>query len=273
MKEAAAAVEIDRVSHAFEGRPVVAGLSFQVPGGSFFTLIGPNGSGKTTLLKLILNLLPLQQGRIRIMGRTLSSHTAGELARIMAYVPQQAPGAFAFTVFQIVMMGRAPHLGWLGIESVKDRELAGQSMRMAGVDHLAERRLDQLSGGEQQRVLIARAICQQPRILLLDEPTAALDLAHQVRIMDLMERLRNEQGITIVMVSHDLNLAAMYADHVLLLDRGHAAGLGAPRAVLAYDLLEKVYGCALLVDQSPLGDYPRVHLVPGRYLGLSKDQP
>jgi iron complex transport system ATP-binding protein len=261
-----AAVEVDRLSHAFENRRVLVDLSFQVPAGCFFTVIGPNGSGKTTLLRLLLHLLPARQGRIRIMSEALASYSAGRLARMMAYVPQQAPATFAFTVYQIVMMGRAPHLGWLGLESARDRELAGQSMALAGVDHLADRRLDQLSGGEQQRVLIARAICQQPRILLLDEPTASLDLAHQVRIMDLMERLRNEQGMTIIMVSHDLNLAAMYADQILLLDRGHPAGLGDPHTVLAYELLEKAYGCTLLVDKSPIGDYPRVHLVPGRYL-------
>lgn len=261
------AIEVDRLGHAFEGRPVLTDLRFQVPAGCFFTIIGPNGSGKTTLLKLILRLLPLQNGSIRIMSRAMSAYSAGELARTMAYVPQIAPSTFAFTVAQVVTMGRAPHLGWLGLESDADQRLARQAMHMAGIDHLSARRLDQLSGGEQQRVFIARAICQQPRILLLDEPTAALDLAHQVRVMDLMERLKNEQGITIVMVSHDLNLAAMYADRVLLLDKGHLAGLGDPGDVLSYDLLEKVYGCPLLVDKSPLGEYPRVHLVPGRYLG------
>ncbi|RJQ65221.1 MAG: ABC transporter ATP-binding protein [Desulfobacteraceae bacterium] len=266
------AVDVNRLSHAFEGRPVLTDLRFQVPAGCFFTIIGPNGSGKTTLLKLILRLLPLQNGRIEIGSKEISRYTARDLARTMAYVPQSAPSAFAFTVFEIVLMGRAPHLGWLGLESDADRQQSRQAMAMAGIAHLSERRLDQLSGGEQQRVFIARAICQQPKILLLDEPTAALDLAHQVRVMDLMERLRREQGITVIMVSHDLNLAAMYADRVLLLDRGYLAGLGPPRSVLSYDLLEKVYGCTLLVDRSPLGDYPRVHLVPGRYLEQQRGQ-
>jgi iron complex transport system ATP-binding protein len=159
----------------------------------------------------------------------------------------------------------------LGLESAADLEIARGAMAVAGVDHLAQRRLDQLSGGEQQRVLIARAICQQPRLMLLDEPTAALDLSHQVRVMDLMERLKTEKGITIVMVSHDLNLAAMYADLVVLLDKGCIAGMGTPQAVLDFELLEKVYGCPLLVDKSPLGEYPRIHLVPGRYLGKVKE--
>ena len=184
----------------------------------------------------------------------------------MAYVPQSVPVTFAFTVLQVVMMGRAPHLGMLGFEGEQDLTLAREAMQLAGVAHLADRRLDQLSGGERQRVFIARAICQQPEIMLLDEPTAALDLAHQVRVMDLMARLKTEQGMTVVMVSHDLNLAAMYADRLLLLDRGRLAGIGPPAEVLRFDLLERVYGCTLLVDKSPLGDYPSVHLVPGRYL-------
>jgi len=260
------AVAVENLGHAFDGRTVLAELSFAVPAGCFFTIIGPNGSGKTTLLKLLVGLLRPQTGGIALLGRALHAHSARQLAQTMAYVPQSVPATFAFTVQQVVLMGRAPHLGLLGLEGAADLELARDAMRLADVAHLAGRRLDQLSGGEQQRVFIARAICQQPKILLLDEPTAALDLAHQVAVMDLMERLKREQGITIVMVSHDLNLAAMYADQILLLDQGRLAGLGPPAAVLDFALLEKVYGCPLLVDQSPLGDYPRVHLVPGRYL-------
>ncbi|MFZ1984903.1 MAG: ABC transporter ATP-binding protein [Desulfatitalea sp.] len=261
-----AAVEVENLSHAFDGRTVLEELSFPVPAGCFFTIIGPNGSGKTTLLKLMVGLLGPRTGRVAVLGRSIDTYTARQLARTIAYVPQNVPLTFAFTVGQVVLMGRAPHLGLLGLEGESDLRLAREAMALADVAHLADRRLDQLSGGEQQRVFIARAICQQPKILLLDEPTAALDLSHQVAVMDLMERLKTHQGITIVMVSHDLNLAAMYADLILLLDKGRLAGLGAPREVLDFALLEKVYGCPLLVDKSPLGDYPRVHLVPGRYL-------
>ena len=261
------AVKAQSIGHAFNGQAVLSELTFQVPSGAFFIIIGPNGSGKTTLLKLMTGLLAVQNGQLLVLSRPIGDYTARELARRMAYVPQTVPITFGFSVMQVVMMGRAPHLGMLGFESEQDRELAREAMRLAGVDHLAERRLDQLSGGEQQRVFIARAICQQPAIMLLDEPTAALDLSHQVRVMDLMARLKAEQGVTVVMVSHDLNLAAMYADHLLLLDRGRLAGSGTPHDVLRFDLLEKVYGCPLLVDKSPLGDYPIVHLVPGRYLG------
>lgn len=266
-----AALEVDHLNHTFADRPVLTDVAFQVAPGRFCIIIGPNGSGKTTLLKLMVGLLPLKKGRIAVMELAIGGYSAGRLAQIMAYVPQNVPQTFGFTVFEVVLMGRAPHLGWLGMEGDIDLEIARHAMAMAGVDHLARRRIDQLSGGERQRVFIARAICQQPRMMLLDEPTAALDLAHQVRVMDLMERLKNEQGITVVMVSHDLNLAAMYADQVVLLDNGRIAGCGTPQSVLRFDLLEKVYGCPLLVDASPLGDYPRVHLVPGRYLKQGAD--
>ena len=260
------AFDVQALNYAFDGRVVLEDLSFQIPAGSFFILIGPNGSGKTTLLKLLMGLLPSPQGCIHLLSRSLQGYTSRQLARRLAYVSQNVGVEFPFSALQVVLMGRAPHLGMLGFEGKADHDLARQAMEMTGVTSLALRRLDQLSGGEQQRVFIARAICQQPQIILLDEPTAALDLAHQVRVMDLMEALRTQHGVTVVMVSHDLNLAAMYADQLLLLSRGHLARLGSPRQVLDYELLEQVYGCPVLVDRSPLGDYPRVHLVPGRYL-------
>ncbi len=266
----ATAVKVTGLAHAFGRHQVLESLTFEVPAGIFFIIIGPNGSGKTTLLKLLTGLLPPQTGRIDVLERAIDAYPPRQLARRIAYVPQQAPSGFAFRALDIVMMGRAPHLGLLGLESPADRALALQAMELTHTAHLARRPVDQLSGGEQQRVFIARAICQEPQILLLDEPTASLDMSHQVRIMDVLENLKAERRLTVVMVSHDLNMAAMYADTLLLLDRGRAARLGPPRQVLDYALLEKVYGCALLVDQSPLGDYPRVHLVPARYLNPEK---
>jgi iron complex transport system ATP-binding protein len=141
-------------------------------------------------------------------------------------------------------------------------------MAFTEVAHLARRKLDQLSGGEQQRVLIARALCQQPQVILLDEPTASLDLSHQIRIMDLMEKLKTERGVTVIMVSHDVNLAAMYGDQLLLLKAGEIVCMGAPHAVLNFKTLEDTYGCKLLVDISPLGDLPRVTVVPHKFLKL-----
>jgi iron complex transport system ATP-binding protein len=241
-------------------------MNFEVEAGKFFIIIGPNGSGKTTLLRLLVGLLPLKNGHISVLDKSIKDYSVRGLARHMAYVPQSVPVEFPFSVTQVVLMGRAPHLGLMGFEGEDDLRLAREAMNITDVAHLADRRLDQLSGGEQQRVFIARAICQQPKIILLDEPTAALDLSHQVRLMDLMERLKSDQGVTVVMVSHDLNMAAMYADQLLLISQGRIARSGPPHEVINYELLEQVYGCTLVVDQSPLGDYPRVHLVPRRYL-------
>ena len=260
------AFDIQHLTHAFDGRVVLDGLTFRIPSGSFFILIGPNGSGKTTLLKLLVGLMPIQKGDIMLSDRPIKDFTSRQLARKIAYVAQNTGVEFPFTVTQVVLMGRAPHLGMLGFEGKTDFKMAREAMEMTGVYHLADRRLDQLSGGEQQRVFIARAICQQPEVILLDEPTAALDLAHQVRVMDLMETLKIQHQVTVVMISHDLNLAAMYADYLLLLNHGGSARLGPPLQVIDYQLLEEVYGCPVLVDKGHLGEYPRVHLVPGRYL-------
>ena len=200
------------------------------------------------------------------MGKDIRSYGRKALARRIAFVPQHVPMDFPFTVSNVVLFGRAPHLGTFGLESRKDLEQAKQAMAFTEVDNLASRRMDQLSGGERQRVFIARAICQAPEIMILDEPTAALDIAHQMRIMDLMEKMKQEKGITVLMVSHDVNLAAMYADTLLLLKNGSLAKWGPPDQVLSYETLEPVYGCPLLVDESPLGNLPRVTPVPGRYI-------
>ena len=264
------AINTTNVSYAFANRPVIRDLSFSVDEGDFFIIIGPNGSGKTTLLKIFAGLLRPKKGQTMILGRLLADYKQKSLARTIAMVPQQLPLDFPFTVAESVLMGRAPYHGALGIEDKRDFAIAKQAMAFTEVEHLADRRLDQLSGGEQQRVFIARAICQQPRIMLLDEPTASLDLAHQVRIMDLMERLKTEKGITVIMVSHDVNIAAMYADQILLLKEGRILSSGSPREVLSFQNLEKAYGCRLLVDESPLDDSPRITLVPGKFIGDDK---
>ncbi|MCP4627491.1 MAG: ABC transporter ATP-binding protein, partial [bacterium] len=173
---------------------------------------------------------------------------------------------FPFTVTEFVLMGRSPYQGMLGIPREKDIEIADRAISFTDVRHLKNRKLDQLSGGERQRVFIARAICQETQIILLDEPTASLDLAHQIRVMDLMEKLKKEKDVTVVMVSHDVNLAAMYGDTLLLLKDGKIIGQGTPDDVLTFEILEKAYGCTLLVDENPLGKFPRVIPVPGKFI-------
>lgn len=264
-----AAVRIDQLNHTYGSRPVLESVSFEIAIQDFFIIIGPNGSGKTTLLKAMVGLLSAQ-GEIHLLGKPLGDYSRRELARRLAFVPQMITEELPFTVHEVVLMGRTPHMGLLGLESPEDIAQAQAAMLFTGVDRLAHRKMDALSGGERQRVFIARAICQQPEVILLDEPTAALDLAHQARLMDLMERLKTEKGVTVVMVSHDVNLAAMYADRLLLLKDGHIKALGPPGEVLTYEGIEETYGCRVLVDESPLGRFPRITLVPDKYARPTK---
>jgi iron complex transport system ATP-binding protein len=260
------AVELNDLDLFYRDDRILDKVSFSVAEGEFFIIIGPNGSGKTSLLKAISGVNPLSGGAVKILNKDLNSYSRKELACTVAVVTQHLSSNFSFTVRELVLMGRSPHLGLMGFETKNDLQIAERAMEATGVSHLAGRRMSQLSGGEQQRVMIARAVCQEPRVLLLDEPTASLDLAHQVNIMDLMEKLRDEQGMTIIMVAHDLNLAALYADRLLLLKQGRVLSLGKSREVLTFQTLERAFGCVLLVDESPLDKVPRVSLIPGRCL-------
>lgn len=264
------AIAVSNLTCRYDSRTVVDRISFSVREGEFFIIIGPNGSGKSTLMNTIAGLLKADDDTVRIKGRTLADYPRKRLARTIAMVRQQASVDFPFTVAEIVMMGRAPHQGMLGLERQSDKEAVEEALAFTDLQGLADRKIHQLSGGECQRVFIARAICQAPEIMLLDEPTAALDLAHQTRIMDLMEKLKNEKGTTIVMISHDINLASLYADTLMLLQGGRIVQSGPPDRVLTYDILESAYGCNLLVDASPVKSRPRITLVPESYLqGLS----
>jgi iron complex transport system ATP-binding protein len=264
-------IEIKNLSCSYGKNSVLKNISFSVSKGDLFIIIGPNGSGKTTLLKTISASMRYEGGSIQVQGRSVEDYTRRSLARAVALVPQQVSFDFPFTVMELVLMGRSPYLGMLGFPQKADIEIAGQALSFTGVEHLADRKLDHLSGGERQLVFISRAICQQPEIILLDEPTASLDLSHQTKVMDLMEELKSTKNMTIVMVSHDLNLAAMYGDTLLLLKDGRVVSRGAPEEVLAFSVLEETYGCTLLVDQSALGGFPRVTPVPRRFIAEGSD--
>ncbi len=266
MRSDADAIVANHLSYGYGNQAVLADIAFAVQRGEFFIIIGPNGSGKTTLLKLMSGILKSRQGGLDILGKPIRDYNRKALAKCLAFVPQTIPTEFPFTVLEVVLMGRSPHLGILGLEGQNDLEIAKQAMAFTGVAHLSHRRLDELSGGERQRVFIAKAVCQEPQLILLDEPTASLDLAHQTRTMDMMEQLKEEKGITVVMVSHDVNLGAMYGDTLLLLKGGEIVSLGKPEEVLTFQTLEEAYGCTLLVDKSPLGNFPRVTPVPRKFM-------
>ncbi len=254
-------IQAKQITCAYSGRPVFEDLSFAVRPNEIFIIIGPNGSGKSTLIRALAGLLPLSSGSIIFNDCPLKQYTHKALARQIAYVSQSVPEDSPFTVQEMVLMGRSPYLGVLGVEGEADLAIAGQAIEDAGLTHLANRPVSRLSGGERQRAQIARAICQQPKLILLDEPTAALDLAHQIRTMELLATLQAERGTTVVVVSHDINLAAMYADRLLLLVNGKVAACGKPNAVVDSQVLSRSYGCPVQVDTSPVGPWPHISLI------------
>lgn len=267
------ALSTRQLAFAYNGTRVLHNITMDVPKGSLFAIIGPNGSGKTTLLRLLARLCRPLSGSIFLKGQDLQQFRRRILARTLAIVPQSQPQSFPFTVRQTVLMARAPRQGLLGFETRSDMDAALSAMRYTGVDHLADKSMDKISGGERQRAFIARALCQEPDILLLDEPTAALDYAHQIRIMDLLVDQRETAGTTIVLVSHDLNLSSMYADHILLLNQGSVVSQGSPTEVLRSDILEPAYGCRLFVDTHSQTGRPRIMPIPGNIPGHRTSTP
>ncbi len=252
------AAVIKNLIYNYKKEPVLNDISFNIIEKEFFIITGPNGSGKTTLIKLLAGIIEKIKGNIEILGGAINSYSQKELARRIAFVPQNSFIEFPFTVEELVLMGRAPHLGILGIGKDEDISKAKLAMKFTGIEDFSERRLDELSGGERQRAFISRALCQEPQILILDEPTASLDLSRAIDIMKLLKKLKSEKKMTIVMVTHDLNLAAMYGEKLLLLDKGRIAKIGTPQKVFDVETLEAVYKCGLIVDKSPAGDFPRI---------------
>ncbi len=255
-------IRLDQVTFAYPGgAPVLDQVSLDIKPGERLGLIGPNGSGKTTLLRLITGRLTPQQGRVMIGDSPVARIQSRARARRLSLVGQDEEVGFAFTARQVVLMGRAPHLRGLRFEGPDDHARAEEAMALTGVAGLADRRLDQLSGGERKRVFIARALAQAAPIMLLDEPTNHLDLRHQRDILELLGRLNQDEGLTLIAAIHDLNLAARYYPRLVMLDRARVFADGEPAAVLTVDNLARVYGVEVVIDQHPRRpDTPRVTL-------------
>jgi len=238
-------------------------VAFTVAPGEFWGVLGPNGCGKTTLLRAMRGTLKPRQGCVRLDDRNVQAIDKRTLARTMAYLPQDFVITLDFTVRELALMGRSPHLSRFAQESDEDRRAAEQAMRLADVLHLADRPVTHLSGGERQRALIAMCLAQQPKILLLDEPTNHLDLSHQLSILDLVARLNRDEGMAVVAVFHDLNLAAEYCGRLVLLDGGRVAERGVPAEVITEAAIRRVYGVQVAVQPNRLSQRPHVVLTAG----------
>ena len=215
------------------------------------SIVGPNGSGKSTLLKCINRILKTKQNTVLIDGKDASKLNLKELSKIMGYVPQSSTSTFPFTVFDVVLMGRKPYIHWNISE--RDNEIVAEMLDFLGIGDLAMRHFNELSGGEQQKVIIARALAQQPQLLLLDEPTSSLDIKHQLEILCMLKSLTQSKERSVIVSMHDLNLASRFSDRMLMLKQGCIYAVGTPEDVLTEENIEAVYGIKASVSNSIIG--------------------
>jgi iron complex transport system ATP-binding protein len=249
------------INFNYSEKLILHDLSFTIDEAQVTAIIGPNGSGKTTLLKIINGTLFPASGTIVIENRATSLWSRRELARAVAIVPQEDLSIFPFYAEEIVLMGRFPHLSNYGFEDKKDYRIAHEAMERTDTLAFASRRYDELSAGERQRVLIARALTQEPKILLLDESTVFLDLKHQVQFLALLRQLNIGQKLTVIFVTHDINLAGQHSDRIILLHNGKNYAIGTPAEVMTAKNIKEVYDVDVLVDQNPHNGLPRMTLI------------
>lgn len=255
------AIQTLQLSFAYKDRAVLHAVSLSVESGKMVGILGPNGSGKTTLLK-ILSAVLVGQGEVKLNGREIETYGRRELSRLFAVVSQESRVNFPYTVAEMVLMGRASYHSSFALEGKKDLEVARASMELTDCVSLSNRYFHELSGGEKQRVMIARALAQEPKILLLDEPSAFLDLKHQVQVFELLRRLNRERGLTIVAALHDLNLAALFFPRLIILRDGKIYRDGSPSEVLTEKTIEEVYGIHVRVEQDPVSEKPQLFIRP-----------
>lgn len=244
-------MNVNNLSFNYAGVPILNDVEFNVGLGELVAIVGPNGSGKSTLLKCINRILKPKQNSVLINGVDSGRLSVKELSMMMGYVPQTSVSAFPFTVFDVVMMGRKPYIHWSIGE--RDSEIVALMLDFLGIGHLALRHFSELSGGEQQKVIIARALAQQPEILLLDEPTSSLDIRHQLEILCILRGLAQSGGRSVVVTLHDLNLASRFSDRIIMLKKGCVFAIGSPKEVITSQNIKTVYGICADVSASVMG--------------------
>ncbi|HYW80205.1 MAG TPA: ABC transporter ATP-binding protein [Thermoguttaceae bacterium] len=256
-------LSIHNIVAAYGKNVALQNVSAEISGGEFLGLIGPNGSGKTTLLRVVSGVLLPREGHVQLRNTNLRDVERRQLAKIMAFLSQDVTLDFSFTVREVVLMGRSPHLSRIGWETSEDLEIAKWAMALTGVAGLADRIVTELSGGERQKAFIAMCLAQQPELLLLDEPTNHLDIAHQLSALDLIRVLNRQTGMTVVSVFHDLNLAAEYCDRLIMLSAGRVTAVGTPEEILTKDMIHSVYGARVFVRRNPVSDKPHIGVSAG----------
>lgn len=251
MSDRAPALEVVNASVRLGGSPVVDGVSLNVEAGGWLGIVGPNGAGKTTLLRAVAALAPLSDGEVRVDGRSLRTLSPAERARAIGLVAQEPVVPAGITVQDYVLLGRNPHIPWFAVESALDVRVVRETLAALELTDLASRVVQTLSGGERQRAVIARALAQGAALLLLDEPTTALDIGHVQEALDLVDRMRLERQLTIVSAMHDLTVASQYAERLVMLDRGRLVAEGAPAEVLTAERLAEHYGVRARILHDP----------------------
>jgi iron complex transport system ATP-binding protein len=254
-------ISAENINFSYALKPVMEGVSFAVDEAQIVAIIGPNGSGKTTLLKIINGTLFPDSGQMLIDGKDTLRWSRQDIARKVAIVPQETAVIFPFYAEEIVLMGRFPHLSNYRFEDKKDYRIVHEAMEKTDTLAFAARRFDELSAGERQRVLIARALAQEPKVLLLDESTVFLDLKHQAQFLALLRQLNTAQQLTVIFVTHDINLAAQHADRIILLYSGKIYAIGKPAEVITAANIKEVYDVDSLIDQNPQNGLPRMTLL------------
>ncbi|MGN7470118.1 ABC transporter ATP-binding protein [Brevibacillus sp. SAFN-007a] len=256
-------IEVRGLQKSYQNVSVLRGIEFAVRRGEFFGIIGPNGSGKSTLLGMLSGVIAADAGEIRLAEKPLGRYTRKELARVLAVLEQEGLPPVGFRVREVLEMGRFPYQNWLGEEKTDVAPLIDEIMQLLGLTPLADRTLDQLSGGEKQRVALGKALVQKPQLLLLDEPTTYLDIGYQIQLMDIVRQWQRTTQVTVVAVLHDLNLASLYCDRLLMLHKGEQIGVGTPTDMLQSDRIEAVYGTRPIVMEHPVNHLPQIMLQAG----------
>ncbi|MBQ8178820.1 MAG: ABC transporter ATP-binding protein [Candidatus Methanomethylophilaceae archaeon] len=248
-------IDIEGVEFGYSANPVLKNINLSVNGPQLLSIIGPNGVGKSTLIHCINKILSPTKGVVYIDGQDVASTTLKELAKKVGYVPYASSDAFPLSVVDTVLMGRHPHSNWKSLDH--DLDVVYETLRLINIEHLAMRSFDELSAGQHQKVMLARGLVQEPKVLLLDEPTSNLDIKHQMEVTRIMRDLSQEKGILVIMISHDLNIAAKYSDHMIMLYDGGVYAAGTPEEVLTAENIKTVYG----VESDVIMSHGRPHII------------